>query len=192
MVITNEFFPTFFPDTQRLSMWFLRCKALYVVINFLVLWNFSLSFSLVHFKNSLEYLTRATLKVFIPLMRFLPQKFSGSFWNSLLFYFHFCLFHGVIFEYIQVFLIFLFSKSSDVFLIWQFYSFCCFSIPTFHCPHFIFLYPKFHSYIWAIYSYCLYWLFSFILILDKYFCNLVMAIYFRLVLTPRIRGVLVD
>ena len=37
----------------------LGCKALCIVIRFLVLWSICLSFSFVHFKNGPEYLTRA-------------------------------------------------------------------------------------------------------------------------------------
>ena len=104
-----------------------------------------LNFSLVHFKNDPEYLS----KVYILLMRFLQQslvsrsflvhlryfflifsfislcpmvftsnilKFSCS--SEVLFsyfFFHFCLFDDVRF---QVLVIFLFSKRSDAFLMW--------------------------------------------------------------------------
>ena len=37
-----------------------------------------------------------------------------------------------------------------------FNSFCCFSFPTFHYEHGTFFYAKFHSYIRAVFSYCLY------------------------------------
>ena len=53
-----------------LSMSTLRCKALCIVINFLVVLLFGLSSSLVHFKNPPEYLTRGTTQRFIPLMGF--------------------------------------------------------------------------------------------------------------------------
>ena len=47
------------------------CKALCLVISFLVLWSLYWSSSLVHFKNSPEYLIKGTVQVFTPLMRFL-------------------------------------------------------------------------------------------------------------------------
>ena len=49
----------------------LGCKALDIDINFLVLWSLCLSSSLVHIKNSPEYLIRRTAQVLIPLLRFL-------------------------------------------------------------------------------------------------------------------------
>ena len=52
----------------------LACKALRIVINFLVLWSIYQSSSLIHFKNGPEYFTRGTAKVFIPLTRFLLQS----------------------------------------------------------------------------------------------------------------------
>ena len=62
----SEFF--FFFDTWSLSLSFLRYKAFWLVINFLVL-----SSSPVHFKKDPEYITRKPAQVFIPLMRFLLQ-----------------------------------------------------------------------------------------------------------------------
>ena len=111
----------------------LECKALCVIINFLVLWCFSLSSSIVHFKNSSEYLTSGTALVFPSLMRFLPQSLVLK---SVLFSYFFsiifaCLI-GVRFQYFHVLVIFLFSKTSDSFLFWQFYSFCYSSFSTFH------------------------------------------------------------
>ena len=55
----------------------LECKALCIVISFLVLWSICLS-SLVHFKNGFEYLTRGTAKVFIPFIRFLLYSLVSS------------------------------------------------------------------------------------------------------------------
>ena len=63
-----------FLETSRLSMLFLECKALCIVINFLVLWYICLSSSLLHFKDGPEYLTRRTAQEFIALMRFLLQR----------------------------------------------------------------------------------------------------------------------
>ena len=50
--------PPPFLDTYSLSMSSLRCKALCIVISFLALWHISWSYSLVHFNNGPEYLTR--------------------------------------------------------------------------------------------------------------------------------------
>ena len=58
------------------------------------------------------------------------KKFSSKLFFSY-FFFHFCWFDGVCFQYSQVLVVFLFSKCSDSFLIWQSYSFHCFSFPTY-------------------------------------------------------------
>ena len=63
-----------FLDTYSLPMSYLGCKALCIVINFLVLWSFCLSSSLVRFKNDPEYITRGTAQVSIPLMWFLLRN----------------------------------------------------------------------------------------------------------------------
>ena len=57
--------------TFNLSTSSLGCKALCMVISFLVLWYICLSSSQVHFKNGPDYLTRRTAQVFISLIRFL-------------------------------------------------------------------------------------------------------------------------
>ena len=64
----------FFLDTYSLSMPSLRCKALCIIIKFLVLWSIYQSSSLVHLKNSPDYLTRRTALVLISLVRFLLQS----------------------------------------------------------------------------------------------------------------------
>ena len=51
---------------KSLSLSFLGCKTLCIIISFLVLWS-----SLINFKNGPKYLTGGTAQVFIPLMRFL-------------------------------------------------------------------------------------------------------------------------
>ena len=117
----------FFLDTYCLSMSSVECKALWIVIIFLVLWSICWSFSLVHFKNDREYLTKGIAQVCIPLERFLLQSLVSR--NFLVrmgysFFFHLHLFDDVRFQYSQILVIFLFSDS---FLIWQFYSFRYFS-----------------------------------------------------------------
>ena len=99
-MLTNPLSP--FLDTYNLSTLSLGCKALCIVVSFLVLWSIYLSSSLVHLKNNPEYLPRGTAQVFIPLMSF---KFPRSEKTSLNFFFHLRLFHGVHFQYFQVLVI---------------------------------------------------------------------------------------
>ena len=135
-------FATSFFDIYSLSMSSLGCKALFMVISFLVLWLICLSSSLVHFKNGLEYLTRGTAQVFIPLIRFLLHSFVSSTFLVLLrysffnFFFHH-LFDGVSFQDAQEFVGFLFSVCSILLLIWLFpsvrqVSFSHFSLLAWH------------------------------------------------------------
>ena len=138
------------------------CKDLCIVINFVVLWSICLSFSIVHFKNGPEYLTRESAQMIIPLMKFLLQSLvSRSFlvllrYSFPIFFLHFILFVGVCFQYSQGLEIFLLSLCCHAFLIWSFYSFCCFSFPIFHYEHGTFFNAKCHSYILTVYSYCMY------------------------------------
>ena len=62
--------PPSFLDTYKLSTLSFRCKALYKVIHFLVIWSISWS-SLVHLKSGSEYLTGGTAQAFILSMGFL-------------------------------------------------------------------------------------------------------------------------
>ena len=57
---------------------------------------------------------------------------------------------------IPIFVILLFPKCFDSFLILQSCSFRYLSFSAFHYKHGIFFYATFHSYILAVYSYCLY------------------------------------
>ena len=66
------------------------------------------------------------------------------------------LFYGIRLYYSQEFVIFIFSKFSNVFLICYFYSFRSFSFPTFHCQLGTFFCVKFHSSILAVYYFCRY------------------------------------
>ena len=65
-------------ETYSLSTSYLGCKALFMVIIFLVVWSICLNSYLVHFKNSPEYLTEGTNQVFISLTRFLLLSFVTS------------------------------------------------------------------------------------------------------------------
>ena len=81
---------------------------------------------------------------------FLLQSFvSRSFFFLLLRYCFLILlsslFDDVRYQYSKVLVIFLLPKGSDAFLIWQFYSFHCFSFPTFHYRQDAFFNAKFHS-----------------------------------------------
>ena len=72
-VLANALPPSFL-DTYSLSTSSLGCKALCMVISFLVLCSICLSSSLVHFKNGPEYLMMRTE----PLIRFLLESFVSS------------------------------------------------------------------------------------------------------------------
>ena len=65
-----SFLGTCSPSTS--SLW---CKNLSIVISFLVLWYICFWTSLVHFKKSLEYLTRWAAHVFIPFIRYMLCSF---------------------------------------------------------------------------------------------------------------------
>ena len=52
------------------------------------------------------------------------RKVLSSFWGTLFLFFPSSLFDCVSFQYSQALVIFLLSKLSDSFLIWQFYRFC--------------------------------------------------------------------
>ena len=69
--------PPSFHDTYSLSTSSLGCNAICKITNFL-LWFICLSYSLVHFKNSPEYVMRGTVPVFIPLISFLLYSFVSS------------------------------------------------------------------------------------------------------------------
>ena len=73
----------------------------------------------------------------------------------ILFFFHLCLFCKIRFQYSQLLVIFILSKRSDVFLIWQLWSFFYFCFPTFHYRHGTFFNAKLHSYTLVVLSYCL-------------------------------------
>ena len=110
-------------DTYSLSISSLGCKALCIVLSFLVFVSICWNSSLVHFKNGPKYLTRRTAQLFILFIRFLPYSFVSSSFLILLryfkkfFLFHLCLFDGVCLQYSLIFVIFFFSERSDFFLI---------------------------------------------------------------------------
>ena len=123
----------------------LGCKALCIVISFLVLWSICPSSSLVYIK----YLTRGTTFGEIRTAELSFEKFSRLSTILVFFLFYHCLFYTVRFQYSPVLVIFLFSKRSDIFLIWPFYSFRYLSFPTSHDSHDIFCQIPFlyHDYI---------------------------------------------
>ena len=129
-----------------------ECRALCIVINFLVLRTIFQTSSLVHFKIGPEYLTKETAQAFILLMKFLLQSLVLRNCFVLLRYSYFFFLHlldGVCFQYSQVLVVFLFFKCSDSFLFSYFYSLGWFSFPTLHYEHgtflqcqILFLYPS--------------------------------------------------
>ena len=141
----------------------LSCMALCIMINFFVLWYICLSFLLIHLRMVESILQGELPCFFITLKRFLLQNMvSRSFLvvlgNSVVFGFLFCfafffLSDGPIPIFPSACNFFL-SKLSDAFLICHFYSFYCFfssfALSTWHIFN-----PKFHSYILAVYSYCM-------------------------------------
>ena len=70
--------PLYFLETFSLSTSTLGCRALCIVISFLVLWFIYPSSSLVYLRNSPEYLTSGKTQVFIPLIRCLLLSFVSS------------------------------------------------------------------------------------------------------------------
>ena len=68
----------FFSWPHRLKTSSLVCKALCIVIRFLVLCSIYSSSSLVHFNNSPEYLTWGTAQVFTPFICFLLYSLVSS------------------------------------------------------------------------------------------------------------------
>ena len=128
-MLASPLLPSFL-DTYSLCHF--GCKTLCIIFDFCDLWSICLGSFLVHFKNCLVYLTRGTYlrvdstdKISTTELGF--EKYSRSFAVLFLtFSFNFFLF-----EYFQILEIFFFSKSSDVFLIWNFDSFRCLSFPLF-------------------------------------------------------------
>ena len=119
-------FPPHFLDRYGLSMSYLGCHILCMVISFLVLWPIYLS-SLVHFKNGFEYLTRDTAQVSISLIRFLLHSFISSSFLVLLRYSFLIFLSSPLVWWCQLprcpsIWSFLFSERSNLVLIWQFHS----------------------------------------------------------------------
>ena len=105
-MLVSPLFP-FFLDTYSPSMSFLGCKAYCIVMSFLVLWSICWSSSLVHFKNSLEYLTNGTAQEFIHLIRYFTCCLVSSSLLVLLrylflFLFYLHMFDVVYFQYSQI------------------------------------------------------------------------------------------
>ena len=122
-MLANPLLPSFL-DTYSLSTSSLGCKILCIASNFLVFR--SICSSLVHFNNDPDYFTRETIKVFIPLRKYLLRSFvSRNFLVRLfLFFFLSSLFYCAHFQYFKVDVILLFSKVSSSILIWPISSLC--------------------------------------------------------------------
>ena len=135
-----------FLDICNLFMSSLRCKALRLVINFLVFWSICLTFSLIHFKvlSILQGAHPMCLSLWwVSCYRACFQDVFLFIWDTLFyFFFHLHLFNSVCFQTSQVLVSFLFSECSTFFLIWQFYSFCYLPFPQipFLYPDSIFLF----------------------------------------------------
>ena len=120
-MLTNPLPPSFL-DTCSLFTLSLACKALWIVVSFLVLSSIPWGSTPVHFKNGPAHLTRQeTAKVSILLMRLLLcSSVSSYFLVWIFFFFHLCLVGGVRFQNYQVFVSFLFSDHSDLHLVFLF------------------------------------------------------------------------
>ena len=104
-----------FLDTYNLPTLSLGCNALCIVISFLVLWSICLS-SLIHFKNSPEYLMMGDSPGIYSFDKVSAIKFLSRV-AVLNFFFHLLLIDSVNTQYPQVFVGFLFSgRSSFVFI----------------------------------------------------------------------------
>ena len=79
--------PTLFLDPYYQSMSSQGCKALYLTMNFIVLWSTCRSSSLFRFENCLQYLTVGTNRIFLHLKRFLLCSLVSSCFLVLLNYF---------------------------------------------------------------------------------------------------------
>ena len=135
-----------FLDTYNLSS--LGCNSLCIVIKFFVLWYICLISSLVHFRNSFEYLIRGTARMLITLMRFLRQI-------SVLRRFLVCLRNLSKFSFISACLLMsTTSINKFLFLIlsWFGSSVLLFVFANFHYDGCTFFHAKFRSHIQAVSS----------------------------------------
>ena len=148
----------FFLDTYSLFISSLGCKALCIVIRLLVLLSISWKFSLVHFKNDPEYLTRC-LSLWWDFCNIVWFRVFFSFsWDILFLDFSFvstCLMASAsnILKYLWVF----FPLSVLIFS-WYchfIYSLIC-RFPLFIISMAHFFYAKLYSYIITVYNHCLY------------------------------------
>ena len=132
-----------FLNTYRLSTSSLGCKALCMVISFLIpgsfVWNF-LWFTL----RRISSILRGVQPSYLPLLwgscNVICSQVGFSFsWDTLIyFFFHFHLFDDISFQYSQVFVWFLFSVGSDFFS-----RFGC-SIPSVMCRLLLFITRRAH------------------------------------------------
>ena len=154
-------------------MSFLECKALCIVINFLVLWSICLSSPPLSIKRMILFILQQRL----PNV-YLFDEFSASelsFESFLVFLRYAFLFHPsslfvwwcqlVIFPSTCSFLLFM---RPNAVLIWQVHSFCFFLLSHFSLFAWYIFNAKFHSYILALYLYCLYQGIQFFFIFCKY------------------------
>ena len=121
-----------FPHTYSLSLSFISCNDVCIVISFLVFWFNCWRSCLVYFMKGHDYLIREIAQVFIPLVRFTLWNLVSSFLVRLRYSFLFFISSLLVwFKYSQVLVSFLFFERFEPVLIWQFYSF--------RLPSFVFL-----------------------------------------------------
>ena len=112
-----------FLDTYNLSVSFLRCKTISIIMTFFCSLVYLFMFS-VHFKCVPEYFTTGIAQVFIHSMKFLlSSMISGSFivlvrYSFIYFLFNLYLFDDIHSQCYVVFVSFLFSERSEFFMIW--------------------------------------------------------------------------
>ena len=122
-----------FIETYTLSISSLGCKALGILINFHVLLSICLSSYLILriFSSNLQWVKPRCLSLcWDSCCEALFREVSSFVWDTLFVY--------VCVQYSEILVGFLFSKHSDSFLIWQFYSFRYRSFPTLDYGHGIF------------------------------------------------------
>ena len=98
MLVMSALFPVPVISLSPRFMSSLGCKDLCIVMNFLVL--FSISSSLLHFRNGLCFISRKKARVFILLIRFILCNLVSSSFLILprYFFFHLSMFDGTIYQ----------------------------------------------------------------------------------------------
>ena len=127
-----------FLDTYNLPILSLEWKALCIINSFLVPYIICLWSSLIHFKNSTDYLTRGTTEVFFNAILAVELAFRKLSRSSEVVCF--CLFHGVCFQYFPFLRVFRFFLDVAILFLMLF--------PTSQDGHGTFSTPNFISLSW--------------------------------------------